>query len=250
MAVENLDGVHARLDLHFEISGDGSGEFFGQRVVGFPFLAKQIQGACVFLGAAAFHHKSGQRPRRAGETEERGAVAKLFPQNPQRLVHVAQFFANLRDGKFFDVSRAAHREIHGDAAGVAESVGLSHRLGNHENVAEQNRRVETEPADRLQRHLGGEFRRLDEFEEGIFLLELAIFRQRAASLAHEPDGRAVHRPARAGVEKSLAAGHGRACRGAGGNCHGKQFTRQNRIDKPRNIRTTRKQTGSGHCQLG
>ena len=39
---------------------------------------------------------------------------------------------------------------------------------------------------------------LHQFEKGMFLLELAIFRQRAAGLAHEPDGRAVHRLAAAG----------------------------------------------------
>ena len=39
----------------------------------------------------------------------------------------------------------------------------------------------------------------------MFLLELAIFRQRATGLAHEPDWRAVNGAAAAGVEKPLAA---------------------------------------------
>ena len=63
-------------------------------------------------------------------------------------------------------------------------------------------------ADRSrQRYLGGEFRRLHQLQEGVFLLELAIFRQRAARLAHEPDRRAVHRlGAAAGVEQPPAVG--------------------------------------------
>jgi hypothetical protein len=128
VAVENLDGIHARLDLHLQIGGDGGGEFFGQRIVSFRLLAKQVQGAGVFLGAAAFHHERGQRPRRTGETDERGAVAKFLPQNPQRLVHVAQLFATCGT-ESFSMSPAAHRKIHFDAAAVAEFIALPHPSG-------------------------------------------------------------------------------------------------------------------------
>jgi hypothetical protein len=108
------------------------------------------------------------------------------------------------DGKFFNIGGGLDFEIHLDAAGFAEAIRLAHRLGNHEDVAEQNRGVKTEPADRLQRDFGGEFGRLDELQESVFLLELAIFRQRASRLAHEPDRRTVNGAAAAGVEKTPA----------------------------------------------
>ena len=56
----------------------------------------------------------------------------------------------------------------------------------------------------MQCHLGGEFGRLDQFEEGIFLFQLAVFRQCATGLAHEPDRRTVHGAPMAGIKKSLA----------------------------------------------
>ena len=97
---------------------------------------------------------------------------------------------------------------------VAELVALPQRFGDDEDVAEQNRRVEIESANRLQRHFGRQFRRLDQFEEGVFLLERAVFGQGAPRLAHEPDGRTVHRPATAGIQEPLPIRQraGRGCR--------------------------------------
>ena len=68
---------------------------------------------------------------------------------------------------------------------------------------EQNGGVEVKPANRLERHLGGQLRRLDQFEEGVLLLERAVFGQGAPRLAHQPDGRMVHRAAAAGTQEPL-----------------------------------------------
>src|SRR5690348_11896311 len=110
----------------------------------------------------------------------------------------------MRDGKFFDVRPALHREIHFDAAGLTKTIWLTHRFRNDEDVAEQNSRVETKPAHRLQGDLGGEFGILHELHERISLLELAILRQRAPGLSHQPHWRTIHRTTMRRVEKSLA----------------------------------------------
>src|SRR5476651_108304 len=83
-------------------------------------------------------------------------------------------------------------------------IRLSHRLGDNKNVAEQNRGVETETANRLQRNFRREFGRLDELQKSVFLLELAIFRQRAPGLTHQPYGRAIYRLAARGGKETLA----------------------------------------------
>ena len=133
------------------------------------------------------------------------------------------------NGKFFNVGGGRDFEIHLDAAGFAKPIRLTHRLWNHEDVAEQNRGVKTEAADRLQRDFRREFGRLDELQKRIFLLELAIFRQRAPSLPHEPDWRTIHRLATRGGEETLAirqrgrGGFGRF----GGN--GGHFRLQNKL---------------------
>ena len=105
-----------------------------------------------------------------------------------------------------DVRRRTQREFHLNAVVFVETIFLPQTFGGDENVAEQNRRVETEPPDRLERDFGGEFGRLHQFEKGMFLPERAIFRQRAPGLAHEPDGRTIHGLARTGVEETPAAG--------------------------------------------
>ena len=64
------------------------------------------------------------------------------------------------------------------------------RVGNHQNVGEDDRGIEAEAPDRLQRDLGGEIRVEAEIEETAGLgADLAIFGQIAASLPHHPDRR-------------------------------------------------------------
>jgi len=165
-----------------------------------------LQCAAVFRHARAFHHEGCERPRRTGETEQRGFVAEFFAQNSQRLVHIAQSLDNAFDGKFFDVRLGRHGKIHLHTARFLEMIRLSHRLGNHEDVAEQNRGIKAETPPGLQGDFDGELRILHELDEGISLLELAIFGQRAASLTHEPQRRSVHRQAARGAIEAFARG--------------------------------------------
>ena len=204
MTVENLERVHAGVDLHLQISGDGGGEFPGERIKSFPVFPKEAQGADVFPGAAAFHHKRGQRPRRTREADERGLVAEFLPKQAQRLVHVAEAFGHALDGKALDIGPCAHGKVHDHAAGFAETVRLTHRLGNDEDVAEQDRRIESESPNRLERDFGGKPGRLNQFQKRMLLLQFAILRQGAPGLPHQPDGRAIRCAAVAGIEKPPA----------------------------------------------
>src|ERR1700759_2484723 len=63
-------------------------------------------------------------------------------------------------------------------------------MGHHQNVGEQNRRIEAEPADRLQRYFSGELGIETEIEKGSCLLpHRAVFGKIAASLTHQPHRR-------------------------------------------------------------
>src|SRR5216683_3050595 len=69
-----------------------------------------------------------------------------------------------------------------------EAHRAAERVGNDENVGEDDRGIEIETADRLQRDLGGELRREAQIEEAAGLgAELAIFRQIAAGICRYPD---------------------------------------------------------------
>jgi hypothetical protein len=71
-----------------------------------------------------------------------------------------------------------------------EADTAAERIRYDQNVGEDDRRIEAETADRLQRDFGGELRREAEVEEAAGLgAKLAIFRQVTARLPHHPDRR-------------------------------------------------------------
>jgi hypothetical protein len=89
------------------------------------------------------------------------------------------------------------KQVIGAKAEVAFVTGnkiqrLPESMGNHQDIGKQNRRIESEPADRLQRYLSSEFRRETQFEKtaGLFP-QRAILRKIASSLTHHPDWRRI-----------------------------------------------------------
>ena len=94
----------------------------------------------------------------------------------------------------------ARREL-GAFAGEELKV-LAHRVGHDEDVGEQDRTVESETADRLERDLGRSVGVIDEREESALVgAQGAVLGKVATRLAHEPD-RALARVRFAqGVEK-------------------------------------------------
>jgi len=89
----------------------------------------------------------------------------------------------------------------------SSAFGISKRLGDNEDVREEDRRVEGKPPDRLQRDLHGQLRRSDHLQESVPRLDLPVFGQVAPRLAHDPDGRAGERLARASGEESFTGVH-------------------------------------------
>ena len=106
-----------------------------------------------------------------------------------RLEHERELFPDVRAVEPVEVAAIAHR-IECRAFRLEEAHALAKCVGHHEDVGEQDRGVEAEAADGLQRHLRGERRRVDEVEKTAGLLaHLAVLGQVAAGLAHEPDRR-------------------------------------------------------------
>jgi len=62
------------------------------------------------------------------------------------------------------------------------------RLDDQQDVGEEDRRVDGETLDGLQRDLGRGVRRLAELEEAVPRAHRAVLGQVAAGLAHEPHG--------------------------------------------------------------
>ncbi|KAG1606113.1 hypothetical protein G6F46_013230 [Rhizopus delemar] len=82
----------------------------------------------------------------------------------------------------------------------------AHRIGNGEDVREQDGRVQREAAQRLQGDFAGDLRGLGHGQEAAGLGPgRTVFRQVAAGLAHQPDGGAVHRFAAQGAQQAIVA---------------------------------------------
>jgi hypothetical protein len=83
---------------------------------------------------------------------------------------------------------------------------LPHRIRHDQDVGEQDRPVEAEPPQRLQSDLGRGRAVVDQFEEAaLAAAQLAIFRQVAPGLAHQPQRARLQIAAAQYVEKG--AGH-------------------------------------------
>ena len=82
---------------------------------------------------------------------------------------------------------------------------LPERIGDDQNVGEDDGRVESEPAHRLERYFGGELRIEAKIEEGTDLgSDLSIFGQIPPSLPHQPDRRRMMAlPLRAEINRPL-----------------------------------------------
>ena len=80
----------------------------------------------------------------------------------------------------------------------------AHRLERQQQIGKQDRRVDLDAADRLQRDFGGEIGRAADVEQRIALAQRAVLAHVAAGLAHEPDRRGVDRLPPAGFEESAA----------------------------------------------
>jgi hypothetical protein len=64
----------------------------------------------------------------------------------------------------------------------------------------------------LERDLGGKFRRLNEFNERVFLFKRSILRQSPSRLAHQPNWRVGQGTALNCIKKPLAVRHGNKVR--------------------------------------
>src|SRR6201987_3520802 len=137
----------------------------------------------------ARHHVAGNRPGRATEPEQSGLRTKLALHSRDRVV-------NRRKNTLIELAaeptdrRTIRDRIKLRALAGREAQGLAERMRYDQNVGKQNRGIEAEPSHRLQRHLGGEFRRHDQIEKSAGLLaQRTVLRQITSGLAHQPDWR-------------------------------------------------------------
>ena len=120
---------------------------------------------------------------------------------PDRVEHVAERLARLEPADGREVGFGAQRLLDRGPFAGDEIERDAHLLERQQQIGKQNRRVDLDAADRLQRDGGREIGRAADVEQRIALAQLAILAHVAAGLAHEPDRRRVNRLASAGLKE-------------------------------------------------
>ena len=134
-------------------------------------------------------HVGRDRPRRAAEADQRDLRIEFAAHAAQRFIDRLEFAEVGMRRQRRDLLRRIQRIEPRAFAGLEPHLAAE-RVGNDENVGEDDRGIEVETPDRLQRHFGGKFRREAQIEKAAGLgAQFAIFRQIAAGLPHHPDRR-------------------------------------------------------------
>ena len=121
--------------------------------------------------------------------------------DPDRLEQRRERLVRLGHPQPLDVGERPHRLRDHRADALDELDVEAHAEHRRHDVGEHHGRVDAVAAHRLQRHLGAELGRVRDLPEGVPLANRAVLGQRAARLAHEPDGRALDRLAPGGADE-------------------------------------------------
>ena len=161
--------------------------------------------------AAPGDHVSRNRPWCAAKSDQRHRWIEVAPHPAQRLVDRREFRIVCLCCECRNQLRRIER-IEPWSFADFKANGAAERVRNHQDVGEDDRGIELEAADRLQRHLGRVVRRETEIEEAAGLgAQLAILRQVTSRLSHHPDRR--HALALAAQDLHEGLRHGRCGRG-------------------------------------
>ena len=146
------------------------------------------------LAAAALYHVGRQRPGTAGETDQRHFAVEVFANGAHRIHNIAKFLLGIGHRQFIDIGAAGNgmRETRAFAGFEVESQ--PHRVGDRQDIAEEDRRIKRIAAQRLQ----GDFTR----QFGVFAQRHKItgygarrfvLRQITPGLSHHPYRRDIDR---------------------------------------------------------
>ena len=144
--VEQHDQVHTSLNLRAQIGGGGTRELVQQGVRGGRISVDEALDAGEFAAALTFHHVGGERPGAAGKTDQWHAALQLAFDEPHGIGHIAQFVRRVGQRQLVDVGTAAQRMGEARTETFFQTQAQAHRIGNGQDVREQNRGVEGEPS--------------------------------------------------------------------------------------------------------
>ena len=161
------------------------------------------------LARPALDAVAGEREGGAREANHGDRNVEAGPRGPDGVHHEAEAVDVVEFPHAADVVGRPHGVVDHRPFAVGELEVEPHRLEDREEVAEDDRRIDAEPCDGRDHHLGGEPRRLAQFEEADLVADGPVFGEVAAGLPHQPDGGPFHRLHAARPEQERGSGGGR-----------------------------------------
>ena len=111
---------------------------------------------------------------------------ELAPQEPDRVEGERQRLARLEGAEGVDVALASNRIVDPGALSRDEVETDAEGVERHEQIGEQDRRIDAQAPNRLKRDLRRELGRSADVEERVPLADFLVLRHVATRLAHEP----------------------------------------------------------------
>ena len=188
--IEDHQGLRAGLDLGVQVGGHRVG-------IDLEDAREQVGAAIEHRldlaevgAAAALDHVAGERPGAAREADQRHAAGEHGANGAHGVGHVAQLRRRIGRRQPHHGSLVAHRPLEARPFALGEVQPQAHGVGHGEDVGEQDRRIEREALERLQRHLARQLGRLAQGEEAPGARARGVvLGQVAPGLAHQPDRR-------------------------------------------------------------
>ena len=146
--VEQHHCVGAVPHLFRKIGGDGLGVDRQYAMQKIRSGIKHAAGAREVRAAAALDHVAGERERAARKTEQRDAAAKRALDRGHGIENVGEARERGRL-ELADGCLIVERPLEARAVAFDETKPETHRIGNGQDVGEQNRRIERKPRQRL-----------------------------------------------------------------------------------------------------
>src|SRR5436190_23218463 len=95
------------------------------------------------VASAPLDHVARERERTAGEPDERDSPLQRFADKRDRVEYIAQLL-EVGDGERLDVLFVAQRPLEFWSFTFGEVKAKAHRIGDREDVGEEDRRIERE----------------------------------------------------------------------------------------------------------
>ena len=202
--VEDLHSLGAGRDLGVEVARGCRDQDPHEAGPALGLLVHQPLGVEVITRRPALDDVGRDRERRAREADERHFSAERLLHSPHRLEHERHRGVDVDRAEPSDLRLAANGTMDDGPFALRELEADTERLDDQEDVGEEDRRVDAEAVDGLQRDFGRRLRVPGKLEESVPLAHRPILRQIAAGLPHEPDGSVRRRrPARGAQQECI-----------------------------------------------